>query len=182
MLREAANSSGALNRSANINSFQGPVKFINGQENRRPLLHRVFGGKQTATGGQTNSNSVGAVARGAISGAGYLGGSKQGPVMDQAPSAGAQSFASSHNSRHITQKEANKFGRLNNSSVVSAAPPSHPVMSQEPHKPVEAPQFMGQPKSANTSTERGSGVLPNRSLKRKFVGKDMQNVLAAQTK
>jgi hypothetical protein len=77
MMREAANSSGAINRSANLGSFaQNPVKFINGQENRRPLLHRVFGSKQPVSGAQTNSNSVGAVSRGTISGTGYLGGSK----------------------------------------------------------------------------------------------------------
>lgn len=48
-----------------------------GQENRRPLLHRVFGGKQIPAPGQTQqSNSVGAVQRG-VSGSFLSGGSNK---------------------------------------------------------------------------------------------------------
>ena len=62
---------------------------------------------------------------------------------------------------------------MNNSSVVSAAPASHPP--QQHDQKVEAPSIMAP--SAKVSTSARQDGLGNRGIKRKF-GKDMTNMFS----
>ncbi len=134
---QTATTRSAHNFAGNPASLKNPT----GQENRRPLLHRIFGNKQqpgsAGTPGATQSSSVGAASR--VVSQGFIsGGSKQGGGHSANPThkSDLNQSAAGHPLGYRGDGQGQKSNSLNlkdrhlgyiaNTNVVSAAPPSHP--------------------------------------------------------
>lgn len=122
--REAATTRSTHNFSNNAILQRNPT----GQENRKPLLHRIFGGKNQASSA-AQSSSVGATAR--VGTQSFLsGGSNR--LKEQITNNSTHSVVygtagpqGSQKSSSMTLKDRH-LPSFVNQSVVSAAPPSHP--------------------------------------------------------
>lgn len=127
------------NVSKSIGSNSGSLTYkqsvATGQENRRPLLQRMFGpgGKQVLSA-QHQTNSVGPASRGAntsnaisVVHSGYIGGNPKQRGNHSTPAIGTNIPSTIG----ANQSKPSHLARIPNASVNSAAPASHPpVLAQ----------------------------------------------------
>ena len=124
-----ATSQGSAGGNKSFNSSNGSIGFrqanCNNQENRRPLLQRVFGNSQQTTKGQhPTSGSVGPASRGAQGphSASYVTGNMK---QKSSSTNGINLPAHKTGSLVMNSTKSNHLARIPNASVVSAGPPSH---------------------------------------------------------
>ena len=123
-------SQGSHGGNKSFNSSNGSIGFKQpngqGQENRRPLLQRVFGNtQQSAKTQHPNSGSVGPASRGASGphSASYMAGSMKQKSGSAAMGISLPAHKSGSAVMHPTK--SSHLARIPNASVVSAGPPSH---------------------------------------------------------